>query len=116
MNYTAPSTAAGTSSLQLEYCSSDEAASQPASWWQGVLGVAGFGSPPSLTGARIPSAATMIPSLGEGDVCEVWRVADPDTQLAGGSAQARVHYRYCDDLLFGCLSLTERSIDAGSES
>jgi enamine deaminase RidA (YjgF/YER057c/UK114 family) len=36
--------------------------------------------------------------------------------LAGGSAQGRVHYRYCDDLLFGSLILAERSIDAGSES
>lgn len=116
MNYTAPFTAAGTSSLQLEYWLSDEVASQPASWWQGVLGVAGFKKPPSLDGTRIPSAATMIPSLGGGDVCEVWRVADSDSQPAGGPAQARVHYRYCDDLLFGCLSIEERSIDADSAS
>jgi len=115
MNYTVPSTAAG-SSLQLEYWSSDELASQPASWWQGVLGVAGFANPPSLDRARIPVAASLIPALSGGDVCEVWRVADPDIHLASGAAQARVHYRYCDDLLFGTLSLSERTIDAGSES
>ena len=116
MNYTASSTAAGTSSLQLEYWSSDEVGSQPASWWRGVLGVVGFEKPPSLDRTRIPAAATMIPSLSGGDVCEVWRVADPDIQLASGSAQARVHYRYSDDLLFGSLSLAERTIDAGSEA
>ena len=115
MNYTASSTAAG-SSLQLEYWSSDEVASQPASWWQGVLGVVGFAQPPSLDRARIPVAASLIPSLSGGDVCEVWRVADPDIQLASGTAQARVRYRYSDDLLFGTLSLAERTIDAGSES
>jgi len=115
MNNTASSIAAGTSTLRLEFCSSDEVGSQPASWWQGVLGVVGFEKPPSLD-ARIPLAATMIPPLAGGDVCEVWRVADPDIQLASGSAQARVHYRYCDDLLFGSLMLAERTIDAGSES
>jgi chorismate lyase/3-hydroxybenzoate synthase len=116
MNYTASSTAAGTSNLQLEYWSSDEVASQPPSWWQGVLGVVGFAKPPSFDRDRVPMAASMIPSLSDGDVCEVWRVAEPDIQLSTGSAQARVHYRYSDDLLFGCLSLAERSIDAGSES
>jgi chorismate lyase / 3-hydroxybenzoate synthase len=115
MNYPVPSTAAG-SSLQLEYWSSDELASQPASWWQGVLGVAGFAQPPSLDRARIPAAASLIPALSGGDVCEVWRVADPDIHLVSGAAQARMHYRYCDDLLFGTLSLAERTIDAGSES
>jgi enamine deaminase RidA (YjgF/YER057c/UK114 family) len=78
--------------------------------------VAGFAKPPSLDSARIPVAASLIPSLSGGDVCEVWRVADPDIHLASGAAQARVHYRYCDDLLFGTLSLAEQTIDAGSES
>ena len=116
MNNTASSIAAGTGSLQLEYWSSNEVGSQPASWWQGVLGVVGFEKPPSLDRARIPVAASMIPSLSGGDVCEVWRVADPDIQLASGSAQARVRYRHSDDLLFGSLILAERTIDAGSES
>jgi chorismate lyase/3-hydroxybenzoate synthase len=116
MNNTASSIAARTSPLQLEYCSSDEVGSQPGSWWQGVLGVVGFEKPPSLDRARIPMAASMIPSLAGGDVCEVWRVADPDIQLTSGSSQARVHYRYSDDLLFGSLSLAERTIDAGSET
>ena len=116
MNNTAPSIAAGTGSLQLEYWSSDEIGSQPTSWWQGVLGVVGFEKPPSLDHAHIPMAASMIPSLSGGDVCEVWRVADPDLQLTTGSAQARVHYRCSDDLLFGTLSLAEQAIDAGSEA
>jgi enamine deaminase RidA (YjgF/YER057c/UK114 family) len=116
MNITASSIAAGTGSLQLEYWSSDEVGSKAASWWQGVLGVVGFEKPPNLDRARIPFAASMIPSLCGGDVCEVWRVADPDIQLLGGSKQDRVHYRYCDDLLFGALTLAERSIDARSEA
>ena len=47
MNTTASSTAAGTGSLQLEYLSSHEVASQSSSWWQGVLGVVGFEKPPT---------------------------------------------------------------------
>jgi chorismate lyase / 3-hydroxybenzoate synthase len=116
MNNTASSIAAGTGSLRLEYCASDEIGSQPASWWQGVLGVVGFEKPPTLDHPRIPLAASMVPSLCSGDVCEVWRVADPDTPLTNGPAQARVHYRYSDDLLFGSLSFAERNFEAGSES
>jgi enamine deaminase RidA (YjgF/YER057c/UK114 family) len=116
MNPTASSTAAGTGSLQLEYWSSDEVGSQPASWWQGVLGIVGFKKPPSLERARIPTAASMIPSLTGGDTCEVWRVADPDVHLTSGTKQTRLHYRYCDDLLFGSLTLAEHSIDARSEA
>ncbi|HEX3604128.1 MAG TPA: hypothetical protein VHU43_08550 [Steroidobacteraceae bacterium] len=115
MNHTASSTAAGTGSLQLEYWSSDEVGSQPASWWQGVLGIVGFEQPPSLDRARIPMAASMIPSLSGGNTCEVWRVADPEVQLASGPKQSHVHYRYSDGLLFGSLTLAERSIDARGE-
>jgi enamine deaminase RidA (YjgF/YER057c/UK114 family) len=116
MNTTASSTAAGTGSLQLEYLSSRELGGHPASWWQGVLGVVGFEKLPALDRARIPVTASMIRPLRANDLCEVWRIADPEVRLASGSAQAGLHYRHCDDLLFGCLSIAESAIDARSES
>jgi chorismate lyase / 3-hydroxybenzoate synthase len=116
MNTTASSTAAGTGSLQLELLSSREIIGRPASWWHGVLGVAGFEKPPVLDRARIPVTASMIRPLGAEDLCEVWRIADPDARLTSGSAQAGLHYRYSDDLLFGCLAIAESAIDASSES
>ena len=116
MNTTASSTAAGTGSLQLDYLSAHEVAGHPASWWQGVLGVVGFQKPPTLDRARIPVTASMTRPLGAHDLCEVWRIADPDVQLSSGSAQSGLHYRYSDDLLFGCLTIAESAIDASSES
>jgi chorismate lyase / 3-hydroxybenzoate synthase len=116
MDTTATSTAAGTGSLQLEYLSPRKVGAQPASWWQGVLGVVGFEKPPAVERARIPVTASMIRPVRADDLCEVWRIADPDVQLSSGSAQAGLHYRHSDDLLFGCLSLAESAIDASSES
>src|SRR5271163_4134371 len=116
MNSTASSTAAGTGSLRLEYISSREVGCHPAAWWQGVLGVVGFEKPPAVERARIPVTASMIRPLHAGDLCEVWRIADPEVQLASGSRQAGLHYRFSDDLLFGCLTLAESAIDARSES
>jgi len=116
MSTTASSTAAGTGSLQLEYLSSRQLVSQPASWWQGVLGVVGFDKPPNVGRARIPVTASMIRSLCAGDLCEVWRVASPEVQLSGGAEHGKIRYRYSDDLLFGSLSITEQAIDARSEA
>jgi chorismate lyase/3-hydroxybenzoate synthase len=116
MNTTASSTAAGTGILQLEYLSWRAINSYPASWWQGVLGVAGFDQAPAFCRARVPVAAGMIRSLRGEDLCEVWRIADPDVQLSNGSAQAGLHYRYSNDVLFGCLRIQETSIDAPSEA
>ena len=116
MNTTASSTAAGTGSLQLEYLSSQEIASQSASWWQDVLGVVGFEKTPKIDCARVPVTASMIRPLGANDLCEVWRVAGPVGRLRGGSPQARVSYRFSDDLLFGSLRISERAIDARDEA
>jgi chorismate lyase / 3-hydroxybenzoate synthase len=116
MNTTASSTAAGTCSLQLEYLSSHEVASQSSSWWQGVLGVVGFERVPNINGARVPVTASMIRSLGAKDLCEVWRVASPAVQLSSGSPHTRVSYRFSDDLLFGSLNIAERAIDAHNEA
>jgi enamine deaminase RidA (YjgF/YER057c/UK114 family) len=44
------------------------------------------------------------------DLCEVWRVAAGRTiRMSNGAAgDGRVQYRYCEDLLFGCITLDER--------
>ena len=116
MNTTASFTAAGTCSLQLEYLSSHEVASQPSSWWQGVLGVVGFEKTPSIDSARVPVTASMTHSLCGSDLCEVWRVAGPAVPMSSGSAHARVNYRFSDDLLFGSLNISERAIEAHSDA
>jgi enamine deaminase RidA (YjgF/YER057c/UK114 family) len=116
MNTTASFTAAGTRSLQLEYLSSHEVASQSSSWWQSVLGIVGFEKTPNIDCARVPVTASMIRSLCANDLCEVWRVAGPEVQLSSGSARPRVSYRFSDDLLFGSLNISERAIDARNEA
>jgi chorismate lyase / 3-hydroxybenzoate synthase len=107
-----PSTAA----LQLDYLSSEHLASRSPSWWQNVLGVVGFEKLPNLAGARVPVTASMTPSLGVADdLCEVWRVAGPSIQLSNGATRrSQVHYRYCDDLLFGSITIDERLLESGS--
>src|SRR5258708_37206291 len=99
MSTTASFTAAGTGSLQLEYLSSRQMASQSSSWWQGVLGVVGFDKPPKIDRARIPVTASMIRSLCAGDLCEVWRVGRPP--VANGGGRGKVSYRHIDDFVVG---------------
>lgn len=111
---TATLRAASAAALQLDYFASDEIASQSPSWWQNVLGVVGFEKPPAIDGARVPVTASMTPSLGaNGNLCEVWRVAGSEVKLSSGAArQGRVHYRFCEELLFGSITIEERAIDA----
>jgi chorismate lyase/3-hydroxybenzoate synthase len=117
MNTTASSTAAGTGNLQLEYVPSRSVASQPASWWQSVLGVVGFEKAPTIDRTRIPVTASMTRSLNANDLCEVWRVLGPHIRLSSGeTAMNRVQYRFSEDLLFGSLTIAERAIDARSEA
>jgi enamine deaminase RidA (YjgF/YER057c/UK114 family) len=102
--------------LQLDYLSSDEIASQSPAWWQNVLGIVGFEKPPAIDGAQVPVTASMTPSLGvNGNLCEVWRVAGAEVRLSNGAAKrSRVHYRFCDELLFGSITIEERTIGAES--
>jgi chorismate lyase / 3-hydroxybenzoate synthase len=121
MNSTASSTAAGTTAaagnLQLEYLSSRSLASQPASWWQSVLGIVGFEKPPTIDRGRIPVTASMTPSLSASDLCEVWRVTGSQVHVSSGeSSQSHVQYRFSEDLLFGSLTIAEHAIDARSEA
>jgi chorismate lyase / 3-hydroxybenzoate synthase len=113
---TATPRAASTAALQLDYLSSYEIASQSPYWWQNVLGVVGFEKLPAVGGARVPVTASMTPSLGANDnLCEVWRVAGLEVQLSNGAAkQSRVHYRFCEELLFGSITIEERAIEAES--
>ena len=100
--------------MQLDYLSSDEISSQSPAWWQNVLGVVGFEKAPAIARAQVPVTASMTPSLGvNGDLCEVWRVAGAEVQMSNGAAtRSRVQYRFCEDLLFGSITVEERSIGA----
>jgi chorismate lyase/3-hydroxybenzoate synthase len=74
--------------------------------WDGVLGVATFdaASAASLSARQIPVANIKTPVLGSsGEVCEIWRTQ----QRVESGQRARVHYRRCDEVLFGCISLQE---------
>jgi chorismate lyase / 3-hydroxybenzoate synthase len=102
--------------LELDYLPMAEIAARPASWWRNVLGVVGFTKPPHIESPRVPVTASMTPYLGAAhDLCEVWRVAgDTHLELANGTASEsrpheRVHYRFCEDLLFGSVTIEERA-------
>jgi len=108
-----------TACLQHDYVSSDELTAQSASWWRTVLGVVGFERPPQLDLAQVPVTASMTPSLGDTDnLCEVWRVVGgQDVELSAGSLrQGRVHYRYCDELLFGSITVDEAMLDGNGRN
>jgi len=99
--------------LELDYLRMDQIVARPASWWRNVLGVVGFTKPPHIAAPKVPVTASMTPSLGAtGDLCEVWRVAgDGELELANGPTESspheRVHYRFCEDLLFGSVTIDE---------
>jgi enamine deaminase RidA (YjgF/YER057c/UK114 family) len=100
-------------SLHLDYLPSNRLADQSASWWDGVLGIVGFERPPPIDLAQVPITASMTPSLGGGeDLCEVWRItgAHEAARATRSMRQGRVHYRYCDDLLFGSVTIDEEEI------
>ncbi len=49
------------------------------------------------------------------DLCEVWRVAGPSIELSNGATRrSHGHYRYCDDLLFGSITIDERLLESAS--
>jgi chorismate lyase/3-hydroxybenzoate synthase len=116
MNTMASSTAASAATLQLDYFPTAQLASQPAAWWQNVLGVVGFGTVPLVGRARVPVTASMTPALRSGELCEVWRVAGSVAHCTNGEVpRPTITYRYCDDLLFGCLTVEESSLDLSAE-
>jgi enamine deaminase RidA (YjgF/YER057c/UK114 family) len=104
-------------SLHLDYVAADRLAALPASWWAGVLGIVGFETSPKVGAVRVPVTATMTPSLGGAEgLCEVWRVADArGVELSTESShQGRVHYRCCDEILFGSVIIDEVHFGEGA--
>jgi chorismate lyase/3-hydroxybenzoate synthase len=100
--------------LRLDYVSADQLDSQSSAWWQGVLGVVGFDEPPRIDPARVPVTASMTPSLGSTEnLCEVWRVSgNRPIELSNGvTSVGRVHHRFCDELLFGSITIDEHALD-----
>jgi chorismate lyase/3-hydroxybenzoate synthase len=95
------------SGLHLDYVSLAE---YQAARWGDVLGVASFngsaaGAPAAL--AEIPVAQVSTPVLpAAAHVCEVWRCAAP----AESGRRARVSFRRTEDMLFGCIAVTESEV------
>lgn len=102
--------APGAAALRVDYFSFDQIAAEPPSWWQNVLGIVGFEKLPAIEGARVPVTASMTPPLGANDnLCEVWRIASPAAPLSNGAPRlGGVRYRFCEDLLFGSITIDER--------
>ena len=94
--------------LHLDYLSLAE---YQAAGWSDVLGVATFnGLPQSRAGsAEVPIAQVSTPVLaGSEHVYEVWRCGQPATS---GQRQ-RVHFRRTEEMLFGCIAVTEKEAHA----
>lgn len=98
--------------LELAYLPAVEIAAQSPHWWRNVLGVVGFAKLPAIHGAGAPVTASMTPALSaNGALCEVWRVGSGVRLSSGAPRQSGVHYRFCEDLLFGSITVQERLID-----
>jgi chorismate lyase / 3-hydroxybenzoate synthase len=99
------------SSLHLDYVSLAE---YQAARWQDVLGIASFnGASASTPGesAEIPVAQVSTPVLpAAAHVCEVWRCAAP----AESGRRDRVRFRRTEEMLFGCIAITESEVSAGA--
>ncbi len=99
--------------LSLEFVPARVLSGRPAGWWDGVLGVAGYGAPADPAWPEdLPRMAVDAPRLdADGAVCEVWRAAGP---LAAGTAHG-IRYRCNDAMLFGCIELRESDFAAAGE-
>ena len=99
------------SGLHLDYVS---VAEYQAARWGDVLGIASFnGSSPGSPGgaAGIPVAQVSTPVLSAAaQVCEVWRYAAP----AESGQRDGVRFRRTEDMLFGCIAVTESEVTAGA--
>lgn len=105
--------------LHLDYLPVDSLKARHALEWRDVLAIVGYASPPCVADARIPVTASMTPALIAPDLCEVWRVSVPtEAPLANGEERrptmpgATVRYRYCEELVFGSVTLDEQRFAA----
>jgi chorismate lyase / 3-hydroxybenzoate synthase len=106
-----------TAALQLDYLSWADLGTRSPAWWNNVLGVVGFAKLPPIEWTQVPVTACMTPGLGGAEnLCEVWRVGGvPDLLLENGSLQqGRAHYRFCEELLFGSVTIDEESFDGAN--
>ncbi len=102
-------------SLHVDTTASDRLVGLPASWWDGVLGIVGFENSPTIDAVQVPVTASMTPSLGRADrLCEVWRVAGGRELSTVSQRHGRVHYRCCDELLFGSVIIDEDDLGEGA--
>jgi enamine deaminase RidA (YjgF/YER057c/UK114 family) len=79
--------------------------------------VVGFDEPPHIDPARVPVTASMTPSLGSTEnLCEVWRVSgNRPIELSNGvTSLGKVHHRFCDELLFGSITIDEQALGGRS--
>jgi chorismate lyase / 3-hydroxybenzoate synthase len=116
MNTLVSSKALGAAALQLDYLPHAQLASQPQSWWRNVLGVVGFGVTPTFERLPAPVVTSMTPPLHAGHVCEVWRADGASEFVNGEEGNSSLRYRFCDDLLFGCIALDESSMSGGADA
>jgi chorismate lyase / 3-hydroxybenzoate synthase len=96
------------SGLHLDYVSLAE---YQAARWGDVLGIATFNGSrapaPAAGVTEIPVAQVNTPVLPAAThVCEVWRYSAP----AESGQRDRVHFRRTEDMLFGCIAVTEAEV------
>src|SRR5579871_219200 len=103
--------------LQLDYMPTAMLRAHPDRDWNDVLGLVGYTEPPLADGTHVPVpvTASRTPALISPDLCEVWRVTCSDAPVhlenglnpRMGDSGATVSYRYCEDLLFGSVTIDE---------
>jgi chorismate lyase / 3-hydroxybenzoate synthase len=64
----------------------------------------------------VPMVTSLTPPLHDGNVCEVWRTDGTSELMNGEAGHSSLRYRYCDDLLFGCISLDEKTMSGGADA
>lgn len=96
--------------LNVEFRSLEQLPQDADAWWDDVLGVAQFGSPPlDFPKLPVPTVRVDLPPLtGQACTCEIWRARGPMQSGRVGS----VYYRATSQLLFGCVVLSESASPA----
>ncbi len=98
-------------SFGVEYLPATELPLQSDRWWDGVLGLAHFGSQPTAGfPEQVPVAqVTIAPLVTAHGVCEVWRADEPTRSGRLGAVQ----FRAGEQLIYGCISVPENTAVCG---